>query len=76
MRNQAKWHKSYHLEFCVIKLQRARKRERNDATNSSTPHKTKKYSDIASLWTRAAVYSVKRRMDSFMNSELLMEMKM
>ena len=37
MRNQAKWHKSCHLKFCADKLQRARKRKRNDASDSITP---------------------------------------
>ena len=37
MRNKAKWHKSCHLKFCADKLQRARKRKRNDASDSITP---------------------------------------
>ena len=37
MRNQAKWHKSCHLKFCADKLQRARKRKRNDVSDSITP---------------------------------------
>ncbi len=36
MTNQAKWHTSCHLKFCVDKLQRARKRKRNDTSTVIT----------------------------------------
>lgn len=57
--NQAKWHKSCHLKFCAGKLERARKRKRDELSDDSGPAKRRDHLHRQPLTTDKCIFCEK-----------------